>query len=124
MKKILGILLLLIFSFQIFEVGFITLHFKMNQKYIAEVLCINRDKPESHCNGCCQLKKELNESEERKKEQTPLITQNKTEVFWEDFPTLIPDNVCREIAPTPTIFPDCKIESRISEIFRPPRLVV
>jgi hypothetical protein len=31
----------------------------VNYKYISEELCINKDKPEMHCNGKCHLKKEI-----------------------------------------------------------------
>ena len=31
----------------------------INYKYISEELCVNRDKPELHCNGKCHLKKEI-----------------------------------------------------------------
>jgi len=30
-------------------------YWKINQKYIAENYCINRDKPQMHCDGKCQL---------------------------------------------------------------------
>ena len=34
----------------------------LNYKYIATVLCVNKDKPEMHCNGKCYLMKELSKS--------------------------------------------------------------
>lgn len=33
--------------------------FNMNQDYIASNLCENRDKPQTRCNGRCQLSKQL-----------------------------------------------------------------
>ncbi len=36
--------------------------FKMQQDYIAKVLCINKDQPEMHCNGQCVLMKKLKKS--------------------------------------------------------------
>ena len=38
--------------------------FKLNQTYIAEVLCINKDKPEMGCNGKCHLNKQLKKKAE------------------------------------------------------------
>jgi len=35
--------------------------FFANQDYIAANLCVNKDHPEMHCNGQCQLDKKLNE---------------------------------------------------------------
>ncbi|WP_203256028.1 hypothetical protein [Hyunsoonleella ulvae] len=40
----------------------------INQDYIAEFLCINKDKPEIQCNGKCHLVKQI----EKQKEQEPL----------------------------------------------------
>ncbi len=39
----------------------------LNQDYIAEFLCINKDKPKLQCNGKCHLVKEI----ERQQEQEP-----------------------------------------------------
>lgn len=38
--------------------------FKLNQKYIAKNLCVERDNPENECLGCCQLKKVMVEESE------------------------------------------------------------
>jgi hypothetical protein len=35
------------------------IEYEINKKYIAEVLCENKDKPMMHCNGKCYLKKQL-----------------------------------------------------------------
>ncbi len=48
--------------------AFIFISFKINQDYIVEKLCINREKPEMNCKGHCQLKKQMKEEEKRKKE--------------------------------------------------------
>ena len=55
--------------------------FKINQDYIAEFLCINRNVPESNCNGCCHLKKELNEQQENK-ENLPESEIKKIEIQY------------------------------------------
>lgn len=41
--------------------------FDLNQKYIAEQLCVNKDKPEMHCNGKCYLAKKIKQAEEKEK---------------------------------------------------------
>lgn len=33
--------------------------YAINYDYISKVLCINKDKPEMHCNGKCQLMEKL-----------------------------------------------------------------
>lgn len=55
--------------------------FKINQDFIAEVLCFNRDKPELHCNGQCQLNDKLNEQQE-KEQNSPNQVQEKQIVFF------------------------------------------
>ncbi|WP_298238620.1 hypothetical protein [uncultured Algibacter sp.] len=40
----------------------------LNQDYIAEFLCINKDKPELQCNGKCHLVKQI----KKQQEQEPL----------------------------------------------------
>jgi hypothetical protein len=35
------------------------INYKINYKYISEVLCINKAKPKMACNGKCHLKKQL-----------------------------------------------------------------
>ncbi|ELR71084.1 hypothetical protein C900_03048 [Fulvivirga imtechensis AK7] len=43
--------------------------FKINQDYIARVLCINRDKPELNCNGHCILMQKLKKTQETEQSQ-------------------------------------------------------
>ena len=51
----------------------------VEQDYIAEFLCINKDKPELHCNGKCYLMRKLAEHNEQKKRNLPPISM-------EDYP--------------------------------------
>ncbi|MHA4895584.1 hypothetical protein ACXZ1K_12595 [Pedobacter sp. PWIIR3] len=41
----------------------------MNQKYIAATLCVNKNKPEMHCNGKCYLMKKLKQAQEKEQRQ-------------------------------------------------------
>lgn len=41
--------------------------YAINYDYISKVLCINKDKPEMHCNGKCQLMKKLEQQKEEDK---------------------------------------------------------
>jgi len=38
-------------------------------EYISEVLCVNKDKPELHCNGKCYLMKSLAEAAKKEADQ-------------------------------------------------------
>lgn len=45
-------------------------NFWLNQEFIAENLCENREEPQLECNGKCHLKKELDKDDERKQKDT------------------------------------------------------
>lgn len=45
----------------------------VNQDYIAEYLCVNKDKPMLDCNGKCYLAKMLQEEQNEKKQNLPAI---------------------------------------------------
>jgi hypothetical protein len=60
--------------------------FTINQKYIIENFCINKDKPELNCDGKCFLAQKIKEEQERK-ESLPAFT------FQNDFGIFIPINL-------------------------------
>lgn len=57
--------------------------FYLNQEFVAKNLCVNRDKPQLHCNGKCHLKKQLNEEEKRDQNNPERRAENKSEVFYD-----------------------------------------
>jgi hypothetical protein len=50
-----------------------------NKSYIAKVLCVNKEKPKSHCSGKCYLTKQLKE-QDKQHEQVPVTKKAKIEV--------------------------------------------
>jgi len=84
MLRLISILLLSGFLYQYFGSVGIFIHFKINQEFIAKVLCINREKPELQCNGHCQLSKELQAHEEQQQSDLP-VERLKQEIqyFWQ-----------------------------------------
>ncbi len=58
--------------------AFIVAGFELNRDYIATTLCINRDKPQLHCNGKCYLMKKLKAAEENERKEN---TRLKIETF-------------------------------------------
>ncbi|MBB5634928.1 hypothetical protein HDF26_002396 [Pedobacter cryoconitis] len=48
---------------------FVFAGFEMNEGYIAKELCVNKDKPQLHCNGKCYLMKKLKQAEEKEQKQ-------------------------------------------------------
>ncbi|RFS26739.1 hypothetical protein DVR12_02845 [Chitinophaga silvatica] len=59
----------------------VMLNFYLNQDYIAQNLCENRDKPQMHCNGKCHLAKKLNEEDKKDRENPERKMENKNELF-------------------------------------------
>lgn len=86
LRKAVSILLILAMSMQsLYRLGLVT-WFEMNREYVATVLCINKAKPEMHCNGQCYLKKEIQKSES--KQTVPANSRDNTEFQFfvvEDF---------------------------------------
>ena len=54
-----------------FNASFI-LYWKVNQTFIAKTLCVNRNKPQMHCNGKCYLYKQLKKAEEEENAKNSL----------------------------------------------------
>lgn len=68
-RRAIATFLLCSLIFSNFSRLFIYSAFELNQNYIAENLCENRDKPEKHCNGKCYLSKKIKQAEEKEKKQ-------------------------------------------------------
>lgn len=63
LRRIVFLLIALIYvGGMIYQVGYFT-YFKINQEEIVAEHCVNKDKPEMHCNGQCHLKKELEKAQ-------------------------------------------------------------
>jgi hypothetical protein len=60
---IIPILFLGVFA-QTFNKWIVIIDFTINQKVIAKELCENKSRPEMHCNGKCQFKKRVAQTED------------------------------------------------------------
>ncbi|CAG5078742.1 hypothetical protein [Parvicella tangerina] len=77
-----------------YQVGYFA-YFKANQDAIAEKYCVNKAKPEMHCNGHCHLQKELKntqifaEDDERNEsnEQLPQLELNFLVAIFPEIPS-------------------------------------
>ncbi|MCB0428819.1 MAG: hypothetical protein H6585_00780 [Flavobacteriales bacterium] len=68
-KRICGVALLSVFLFQTFSRLVIMVDFYLNQDYLEQAFCVNKDKPQMHCHGKCHMKNML--KKEEKKETSP-----------------------------------------------------
>src|ERR1700761_7006096 len=55
---------------------FIYAGFELNQKYIAENLCINKNKPWLHCNGKCYFMKKIKEAQQKESSEEGQTQKN------------------------------------------------
>lgn len=100
--------------------------FEVNQKYIAENLCINKSRPWMHCDGKCYFMKKIKQAEENEKKQTEKDNLDRLEIsfFQEPFqlsfisPAILENNNSSFPAYT------YQYSSRyIETIFRPPKQI-
>ena len=80
MRSILSTFMILIFLSPIFIKVGILVDFKVHQDFIAKVLCINKDKPMSNCNGKCILAQKLKKAEEPEKREFPAALKERLEI--------------------------------------------
>ena len=90
MKKGFILLLVLVMLLQSSIRTVYVAYYQINEDYIASVLCINKAKPSSSCNGKCYLSKKMKQQE--KQEQTipsELKGLEKLFLYFVDFNELI-----------------------------------
>ncbi len=74
-KRLAAIAFIFLLSAQcIFKLTIIT-YFQANRDYIAEVLCVNKEKPMTMCNGQCFLVRNLSLADDETPKQAPTATK-------------------------------------------------
>lgn len=117
------ILALLLPSLQ--KIG-ILLDFRINQDFIAEFLCVNKEEPITMCSGKCYLADQLKKADEQEQKQGPHNPKDRLEVIHYHY----------DLAADLSLFAaaqQTKLQaigqashyssSFISKIFRPPELI-
>jgi predicted NACHT family NTPase len=100
---------------------FIYAGYEVNQKYIAEKLCENRDKPWLNCNGRCYLMKKIKQAEDKERSAERQVQKSLfQDVFFatnfsfkfhqqllrlitERYQTMQPQQVCQSILRPPRV---------------------
>ena len=77
LRNVTTILLITTLLFYTFPFYVTQASYSINKKYIAEKLCVNREKPKMHCEGKCFLAKQLKQQGE---EQAPLVKHEKLQL--------------------------------------------
>lgn len=101
---------------------FIYAGFKLNQKYIAENLCVNKDRPWLHCNGKCYFVKKLKQAQEKQNSEEG---QSQKNLFQEACFTQLTVVKFHTQLLQVIIIPDnhADLPQACNSIFRPPQLV-
>jgi len=79
MRSILAYILLIATLLPTFSQWGTIAYYHANKEYIARVLCVNRDKPELHCDGKCYLAQRLKTQQEKQDKRTTERVQNMPE---------------------------------------------
>jgi hypothetical protein len=104
-------------------------NFRMNQREIARLECVNKNRPEMHCNGKCYLAKQLQKSEaqldDKKQESTRSLEQLKwleTAVFASpDFPKVHEVAIFTDLQKQSySMYLECFPTRYIPSVFHPP----
>lgn len=81
MRRFLTLVLIALLLAQPFGMTWIYLSFRINQAYIAKNLCVQKEIKGNKCQGCCQLKKKLHETEQQENGKLPPAQKLRTEII-------------------------------------------
>jgi len=99
------------------------LDYVVNYDYITKVLCVNKAKPTTHCNGKCHLMKELAKAAEEQKQQSDKksVQQHAEVLFCQAFTQLsVPNPFIAESKPEQTGYFNLYFHLGNTSVFRPP----
>jgi len=100
---------------------FVYAGFELNRKYIAENLCVNRDKPWMHCNGKCYFMKKIKQAEEREKNNERQSQKNLFQLAFYSKPATIKFHThLLQVIPVPNN--RVALPQIYDPVFRPPQL--
>jgi hypothetical protein len=120
-KKILACILLMAFGTQTFGNNLFLLEYQVNKARFAKN-CVNKARPQMHCNGQCQLMKKLRQQQKKDEQNPERKLENRTEVltFSSNFVTGVPVNYLHNNPVKTTYDPGSPVH-RSFDIFHPPQ---
>lgn len=124
-RRILAITILTALISSNFSKFFVYAGFGLNQKYIAETLCINKSRPWLHCNGRCYFMKKIKQAEDDDRKQEAKNNLTRLEVTFLEQPysiAFIEPALLTTHTPKARCYNYRYISKYISTIFRPPKL--
>lgn len=125
MKAFVAILLLFAMTAQLFNGDFIILDYYTHQQEY-EALCVNKDKPQMHCNGRCQMGKQLQRAHQHKTDNPDDVANYRVSVtFYCAIDAFHFDWVASYHSKMKVLFSltEPLVQRNLSAIFRPPRVL-
>lgn len=118
-QRSLPILFTLLYAMAMLRPVLPVFEYVVNQDYIAEYLCVNKDKPMLNCNGKCYLSKMLQEEQDEKKQNLPSINMKEYPIGFVDilFCDFTPQTLENDQLPE---FTSSKPRQFTASVFRPP----
>lgn len=105
----------------------ILIDFKINQDFISEVLCINKEKTAKTCKGSCYLSEQIKRTQEQEDKQIPHNNKERLQVVYFQSKTIfnffgLSD---KSITTFGSAYQDGFFASSfITDIFHPPKLIL
>ena len=124
LKRGLAILLLFALISTNFSQLLVYAGFRVNQKYISNKLCENKNRPWMHCNGKCYLMKKIRQVEENEQKQEVKDYSSRLDISLVTEPLKFDYNLKTRALPKATLplMPDARYQECFhSRIFQPPR---
>jgi len=82
MMRVTAIILLFLGTFHFGKNIVLVANYAIDYEYISKVLCINKNKPKSKCNGKCHLAKQIKKGEPAQSEQSNSAIINQIEFLF------------------------------------------
>jgi hypothetical protein len=86
-KKITGVVLLITITFKMFMAPLIFADYELRKDFIIKNYCVNKNRPEMHCDGKCYLAKQLEKAEQEDQKQATGNFISKLLSFESEFKT-------------------------------------
>lgn len=120
-KNILTIFLLAAFLMQIFHQSILVADYYLNTKSYADH-CENKNKPQLHCNGHCQLMKKMKREENKDKQNPERKGNNKNEIiyFYQTYASI--DFCCNSLKQIYNSYNNSTTQDFSFSFFHPPRV--
>jgi hypothetical protein len=109
------------FLLMTFSKGLTLINFYLNQETITAKFCVNKNKPQLHCNGKCFLAKKIKE-QEQKEAADAIMELSKIEVVSaSSYFTMLPEIFFTVVKKNYAVYTENILNTSASRLLKPPR---